>query len=362
MAYNALVNGRFKKAQEYYRIAFYFADKSINLVNRRDMDAESQIAELKSNIDQLFIQVEELINQDDNIRFRNLLSEARKHYSEALQLLEDGRINLARNKLRLIEKLLFRIMDQIDRSILNDNDRIKNDLYSLKSFLDALELDAEESGNERVEKFLMQANKLYREALQAFETGRMKFVQTKLNLSQRFANKALQFMKSNIPGILPNIESKISDNKNLLQLQKPQIENSNNANIKRIHKEAERLNNQASEFYNQNKQRSALRSVQLSTRLINKIQRYLDYGSNEKKLIVSEIEQKLNRASLMLSKLKNNNQIDDGFKDNIQKLVALFSQAKNYFDTKEYELANEYIDFVLQQIDRQLEALSKQTK
>ena len=360
LAYNALANGRFNKAQEYYRIAFYFADKSIKLINRRDEDTGSQIAELMSNIDQLFIQAEDLINE--NNRYKNLLNEARKHYSDALQLLENGRINLARNKLLLIEKLLFRIMDQIDRLSLNNNDRIKNDFYSLKAFLDALEQDAEESGNDRVEKFLQQAKKLYSEASQAFDAGRMKLVQTKLNLSQRFASKALQFMNSNLTGDLPNIESKINDNKNLLQLQKPHIDNSKNNALNRMFQEAERLNSQASEFYNQNKYRAALRSVQLSTRLINKIQRYLDYGSNEEDLKVNEIEQKINRAGSLLNKLKNNNQINDEYKDNIQKLEDLFVQATNYFEAKDYQLANEYIDFVLQQIEKQLEELSKQTK
>ena len=84
----------------------------------------------------------------------------------------------------------------------------------------------------------------------------------------------------------------------------------------------------------------------------------MDYGSNEEDLNMNAIEQKINRANSLLNKLKNNNQINEVDKDNVNKLEDLFLQAKNYFDAKDYQLANEYIDFLLQQIDRQLKELS----
>jgi hypothetical protein len=362
LAYTAMTDGRFKKAQEYYRIAFYFADKSINLIERNSGNAESQIAEIKSNIDQMFLQIEEMINQNQDNQIKNLISEARKHYADALQLLENGSINLAKNKLRLIEKLLFRIIDQMDRSSFENEDKIRNELYSVKALIDALERDAEENGNTRVEKFLQQAKILYSEASQAFDAGRIELVKSKLNLSQRFASKALQFMKSDQFSDLQDIESKINNNNNLLLLQKPQIEESGNAVLVRMAQEAERLNNRASELNSQNSIRAAFRNVQLSTRLINKIQRQLDYGGTDENMQVNEIQEKLNRAQSLLNKLQMNSQLDAENIEDIEKLKEIYNTARNYFNDKEYELADEYVNFILQQLDKQLMEWSNKTK
>jgi hypothetical protein len=357
-----MANGRFKKAQEFYRIAFYFADKSINLTEKNSGSTESQIAELKSNIDQMFLQIEEMINQNKDNHYNNLVSEARKHYADALQLIENGNLNLARNKLRLIEKLLFRITDQMDQSSYDDENRIQNELYSIKALLDALERDADENGNARVEKFLQQAKILYNEASRAFDFGRLEIAKSKLNLSQRFASKALQFMKSDQFSEMQDIESKINNNNNLLQLQKPQVEVSGNAVLVRMVQEAERLNIRAAELNSQNRIQAAFRNVQLCTRIINKIQRQLDYGTTDDNMQVNEIQEKLNHAKSMLDKLQNNNQLNTENKTDIEKMKEMFNTAMNYFNNKEYELANEYINFVMQQLDKQLKEWTNQTK
>ena len=361
LAYNALAAGRTNRAQEYYRIAFYFADKSLNLTNRNNENLETQIAELKSNIDLLFNQTEDLIKQINNNRFNNLLNEAKKNYADAMHLLDTGRINLAQKKLRLIEKLLYRIVDQVDRSSLNKKDRIENDLYSMESFLEALEKDVEENDNQRVNLFLNRAKAQYSEAIRAYDSGRLEVTKNKLNLCQRFASKALQLMKSGSSYEASDMESQINDNKRLLELQKPQVEKSENNSLIKMFQEAERLTNKAIELSEQNFQRSALRNLQLSTRLMNRIQRQIEYSSTEDNLQINEIQNRLNRAKSMLNKLKNNQQLREKFQSEIQQLEELYNMAEKHFEKQNYDIANEYLNYILQQINKQSNEWSQQT-
>jgi hypothetical protein len=362
LAYKALEAGRTNRAQEYYRIAFYFADKSLNLTNRTDSDLDSQIAELKSNIDLLFNQTEEVIKQSNNNRFNNLLNEAKKHYADAMHLLDTGRINLAQKKLRLIEKLLYRIVDQVDRSTLNKKDRIKNDLYSIKAFLEALEKEAVEYENQRVNVFLNRARAQYSDATRAYESGRLEVVKNKLNLSQRFASKALQLMKSGTNYESTDMESQINDNKRLLDLQKPQVEKSENKLLIKMFREAERLTNNAIELNEQNNQRSALQNLQLSTRLMNRIQRQIDYSATEDNVQINDIQNRLNRAKSMLNKLKNNQELQIKFHNEIQQLDNLYNEAENHFEKQDYQIANEYLNYILQQINKRSNEWSQHTK
>ena len=362
LAYDALAAGRTNKAQEYYRIAFYFADKSLNLANRNDKDIDTQIAEIKSSIDLLINQVEELNARDKNNRFDNLLNEAKKHYADAINLLDAGRINLAQKRFRLIEKLLYRIIDQADRSSLNQKDRIENDLYSMQSFLNALEDDAEENQHQRVNMILNRAKKQFSEATQAYESGDYDLAKNKLNLSQRFASRALQLMKTEGNDEVLDIESQLSDNKRLLDLQQPKVEESKNIQSIKMYQEARRLTNMAEELYQQNNKISALQHLQLSTRLMNRIQRQLEYTDTENTVQMKEIKNRLNQAQILLSKLKNNSKLQEEYQNEILQLDFLYTQAEKYFESQDYEIANEYINYILQQINMQSNEWSKSTK
>jgi HEPN domain-containing protein len=362
LAYDALAAGRTNKAQEFYRIAFYFADKSLNLANINENDMDTQIAEIKSSIDLLINQVEELIASDKNNRFNNLLIEAKKHYADALNLLDTGRINLALKRFRLIEKLLYRIIDQADRSSLNQKDRLENDLYSMQSFLNALEEDAEENQNQRVNMILNRAKKQYLEATRAYETGNYDLAKNKLNLSQRFASKALQLLKTQSNEEDLDIESQISDNKKLLDLQQSKVEESKNIQLLKMHQEAQRLTNKAEELCNQNNKIPAIQHLQLSTRLMNRIQRQLEYTDTENTVQTKELKNRLNRAQMLLTKLKNNKNLNAEYQNEVQQLDILYMEAEKQYENQDYEIANEYINYILQQINMQSNEWSKQTK
>jgi HEPN domain-containing protein len=362
LAYDALAAGRINKAQEYYRIAFYFADKSLILTNRNDKDLETQIAELKSNIDLLFTQAEEIISGDNRKRFNNLLNEAKKHYTEVINLLETDRVTLALKRLRLIEKLLYRIIDRVDRTSLNQKDRIENELYSMQAFLEAFESDVEENSNQRVKMFLDRAKNQYIDATNAYESGDIELAKNKINLCQRFASKAMQFIKTGSNYNVMDIESQLNDNIRLLELQKPKVEQSNNNSIKKLHQEAEMLTYKALELYEQNNRKYAFQHLQLSMRLMNRIQRQLEYSNMKNNVDKNEIRNRLKRVQTVLTKLEKNPKLQTQFQNELQQLTNLYNQVEIHIENQNYEIANEYIDYLFQQINVKSNEWSQKTE
>ena len=97
-------------------------------------------------------------------------------------------------------------------------------------------------------------------------------------------------------------------------------------------------------------------------RLMNRIQRQLEYGITEDNLQINEIQNRLNRAKSILNKLKNNQQLQTNFQNELQQLDNLYNQAEIHFERKDYEIANEYLNYILQQINKLSNEGSQQTK
>lgn len=358
LAYDALSDGTLNKAQEFYRIAFYFADKSLNFANRKNIDKDTQIFELKSNIDLLFIQIEQLNINDNSNQLNSMINEARKHYAEALNLIETDRIDLALKRMRLIEKLLNRIIDQADRTSVNQKERIEKNLYSLRALLDALEANAMDNSNKRIQVFINRAKKQFADANTAYESGNFELAKNKINLCQRLASKALQLTKNSSEQDIYDLELQLEDNKQLLKFQQTKVESSNDKSLKRMFIQAEKLTNKAAQLNDQNQKKLAIQNLQLATRLMNQIQRRLKFSANEDNLSKNEIKSKMDRAESLIIKLKNNSNIQN----EIKQLENLLIQAQNQYEQENYEIADEYLNYILQQINIQSKEWSKQTK
>ena len=66
----------------------------------------------------------------------------------------------------------------------------------------------------------------------------------------------------------------------------------------------------------------------------------------------------MDRAEGLILKLKNNSNIQN----EIAQLENLFIEAQNQYEQENYEIANEYLNYILQQINIQSKEWSKQTK
>ncbi len=361
-AYDALTREQIAKAQEFYRVAFFFANKALDIMHRKEGNIDSQITELRSNLQLLINQTEEIISNKDNRLFSNMLEEAKKHLSEATHMYESGKEQLALRRFRLIEKLLYRIIDQVDRKSLTVENRSENDLYSLKALLDALETEAGDITNDRVKLFLSKAQKFYREAKQAFESGKYKKAQMKISLSQRLASKILQLIKKGEEHGTFDIETKLADARRLWEIQANPVKESGNPSLQKMYSESENLLNKSQKNYESNNMETAFQLLQVAMRLTNRIQRMLEANSQEKIVQINQLKQKLERVKSLILKLKNNADLLKKYENIISQMEQLVEQAEKHLNNQNYELAEEYINSLLQQINLYTNRWSKQTE
>lgn len=349
LAYTAFSGNKIRRGEEYFRISFFFARKCIDFVNSSDRDLSEQFKNLEISVRQLITQAEELLAESTKDHLINLLREAESHFEESLRIAEKGRLQMAISRLKLIKRLLYRIFDQAERGVISNEGRLENSFYSLRSFLDALEVEVENSSDERMRNLLDRAWQLYREAEQEFENMNYAKSQGKISLCQRFANRIFRMTRSQELLNVTELEDQLRETQNILSLQENRVTESNNASIARLYQEANRMLERAQNAISSEKPGVAFQLIQAATRMSARIQRELRSTSSAKdKMSLENIYQRVMNS---INNLESNEEINNKYGVILNQIRQFAERGKQYLDMGNYLLADEYFNTAWEQIN-----------
>jgi hypothetical protein len=346
LAYDAYRSGRVIRGEQYFRIAFFFARKCQDFQRTTRLSIPEQRLELEMSVQQLLRQAGELSRGNENIT--KMLNEAQRHYEEALQLADEGKEEMAVNRLKLVRRFIYRIYDQADRGNNNKETRIENQLYSLNAFLQSLESENTTSINEQKQSLLDRAWLMHSEAQSAFDAGNFNQAEKKISISQRLANKVFRQTRSNRNNASENLEDRIEETERLLEFQRDKVSTSENEALIKMHEESAKMLDRARQALDNGKNGLAFQMLQMGTRMSARIQR-----ESRKKSInysQSDLERKYNQILIFLNKIESNSKIMAKHRNIIDQLNLFTKQGKRYWDQGDYLLADEYFDTVLAQI------------
>ena len=187
-----------------------------------------------------------------------------------------------------------------------------------------------------------------------YENGDLEKARTKLLLAQKFANRALRFSDLSEGQETNRIENRIEEISSIIQLQKQKIDGEDNRVLLNLHSEAEDLLQQAKRELEKHNQIRAFQLVQLSMRLINRID-FILQKDNPGSVSDSEIANNIIDLDNKLNRLFSNENIDDFTKTRIQLLMEMLSRARNHYDKNDLITASELIRIVQSQFNLILE-------
>jgi hypothetical protein len=346
LAYDAYKSNRIIRAQEYYRIAFFFARKSLDYNQGGRMSIPEQLVELEMSVQQLIEQAEQIAGDDENLR--RMLVEAEKHYQDALLEADKGNEESAIKRLKLVRRFLYRIFDQSDRENIRPAMRIENQLYSLQAFLQSLESEYGTRLNQKTRNLFEKAQTLFTEAEEAFKNGRYGQAERKISLSQRFANKVFQLQRDEGAGLAENIQFQIDETEKLLNQQQNQVNNSGNTSLINLHSESLKILERARDALESGKNGLAFQLNQAATRMSSRLQREIQSGSLE--ISQSSLREKYNRINNTLDQLESSGQIATRHNNIIKQLRAFTERGRKFEEEGNFILADEYYDTILAQI------------
>jgi hypothetical protein len=349
LAYSAFTDKRVGRGTEYFRISFFFAQKCIDYINTSSTNLTEQFSNLEISVRQLLTQAEELLANRDKEYLRNLLNEAESHFEEALVMSENGNLQMAISRLRLIKRLMYRIFDQAERGLLSSDNQLENSLYTLRGFLDALDREVENKSDERMRNLLDRAWQLYREAEQEYENKNYAKSQGKISLCQRFANRIFRMTRNSETLDVNKLEEQLRETQHILSLQESRINESDNANIALLYQEANRMLERAQTALNSDRHGIAFQLIQAATRMSARIQRELRSTSATKDR--ASLENKYQRVMNSITNLESNEEIQNQYMAILNQIRRFAELGKQYLDEGNYLLADEYFSTAWEQIN-----------
>jgi len=349
LAYAAFTDNRIGRGEEYFRISFFFAQKCIDYAKTSGSDLSEQYQNLEISVRQLITQAEELLASNEKEYLKNLLREAESHFEETLIMAEKGNLQMAISRLRLIKRLLYRIFDQAERGLISNNDRLENSLYTLRTFLDALEREVEKKSDENTAMLMERAWQLYREAEQEYENKNYAKSQGKISLCQRFANRIFRITRSRERLDVNQLEDQLRETQNVLSLQENRVNESNNNDVVRLYQEANRMLERAQTAISQDKSGVAFQLIQAATRMSARIQRELRSASSTKDRV--SLENTYQRVINSINSLESNEDIQRQYSAILNQIKTFAELGKQNLDEGNYLLADEYLRTAWEQIN-----------
>lgn len=348
LAYYAFNNRQTGKGEEFYRISFFFGRKCLDYVKNSTTDLSEMYNNLDLSVKQLLAQAEELISDGEHRQLENLLREAENHYQEAVILAEEGRLQMAVSRLRLIKRLLYRVFDQAERTVLTDSGRLEYSMYSLRRLLESLQDEVSQTTDQRMKSLMDKAWELYRAAEMEYQNGNYAKSQGKISLCQRFANRLFRLTKNRNAGEGIDLEEELRETRNVLSLQEDRLKDLNRKDLNRLHQEANRMLDRAQQALSSDRNGVAFQLIQGATRMSARIQRELRTSSNIiEKQTLERIYQQVNNS---ITSLENNENIIREHNAIINQLKSFSEKGKQYLDEGNYLLADEYLNTAWEQI------------
>ncbi len=347
-AHQAYDGGRYIRGQEFYRIAVYFANKAINLTRTTqkgaggEVDFETQFR----NIENFFDDINQSIHDDSEAK--TLVSKAQIFLRKSKDLYEKGELQQAFLQLQMCERLLYRAIDLSQNTATGRKESIHANLNSLRLYIDGIESNLAGVNNNRAVNLLNKAITYYRGAKNDFQQNDFKAAQNKIFLAQRMATSAMQFASPQPDVDQERISRRIGEIENLIRLQKENINIADNETLQYFQKETENLIRSARLALSQGNTMIAFRRLQLTIRLVNRIESLRNITETAYK-DRDQLIQWNNRLDALLERLKekNNQQIQTM----VPVLEELQAKAEENLNNNKLAVAGEILNILQNQVN-----------
>lgn len=341
-------SGRYIRGQEYYRIAVYFANKSINLSRavQRGANGAADFETQFRNIENFFNDIYQSIQ--DNSEAKTLLSKARTFLRKSKDFYEKGELQQAFLQLQMGERLLYRAIDLSQNTVSGRKESINANLNSLRLYIDGIEASLVGIDNNRAVNLLNKAKTYYRGAEKDFQQNNFKAAQNKIFLAQRMATSAMQFASPQQDVDQERVSQRIDEIESLLRLQKDNIDFDNNETLRYFHQEAGDLIQGARLALSQGNTMKAFRRLQLAIRLLNRIES-LRNNTETEYADKDQLIQWNNRLHALLDRLKekNNQQIQTM----VPVLEQLQAKVEENLNNNRLAIAGEILNILQNQVN-----------
>ena len=340
-AVRAYQNGRIVKAQEFQRIAIYFANKALDLTQGQSalpvsgQKIDRQLNELR------MLRSEVVKAAQNNPDVEQLLRKADLFLKRAKDLYEKNDLRKALVQMQIGERLLYRALDLSQQTGLGERERIRNNLMSLEQYIQSIEENV--SDKPAAVRILRKARQFYRAARRDYENEHFRAAASKIGLAQKLATKALNY--SDLASDT-DFDSRLREVQQLLTLQEKNRQQGQPEN-EILKTEVQKLINGAVKNHQAGRDRIALWELNVAVRLLNRMITPAS-GQSVTQIDGERLHQKYQRYLNIWQKMQEKNSLDAEELKVIHRLLIL---TEKQLKAQNYRTVKILLDMIYQQLN-----------
>jgi len=189
----AMVNGSFRRAVDYFRLAIGFVNRALNAVKGNLSSAGPDEAEsVRQQFENLAARARETLDAKPNAAAQAIYDQALKQARDAESALSNGRKVAARQLFAGAVRLLLRSIDLAGAGTMNPKNRLEGELSLLTDLIASTENQLEEQNDARGMMLVGRARLLVDDARRALARGNEPEAEWRLGLARSFVSKAMR--------------------------------------------------------------------------------------------------------------------------------------------------------------------------
>ncbi len=326
------------KAMEHLRVAKFYAEKAIGLLQGPKGDIREKLNDEKLRYEELLQRARETVSSCNKEQARKLLDQERAQFQNIRRALQNGNDQIALNLYYSNTRLLLRAIDLCQGQEYSLREQAVEDLELFGELLAAAQEQPTLNGNRQNKFILQRASRLYQQADEAikaenFAAAVRYTTMGKAVLSRLWGGESPQSLQGKTEQELEQLRAeieRIKDNAEIL----------NDKQKGPLLRAAESSAADAGRFLARGRVRLALESIFAGNRFLSAI----DSGKKQQPDIDAvRLRENLSRLRDALSLLENSKKKDESAEPLLQEAGKMLQKAQSALDKNQLELANEYI-------------------
>jgi hypothetical protein len=338
-AYLAFRGDQSYNALEYYRLALFFAEKSIQLATVGSDQSVSDSQNLLSETEMLLERASQVVEDSQNPQLRNMVEKANLEMQEVRRLhINDRNDKTTHRKLLALQRSLYRIIDLAENVPQKEDERLRLDFETLQFSVQSLQSDLQNVDSPVTNRLYLRLSNLINTIDGHIRDGNLVLARQQILTANRLVLNIYRLISAQSVSSSDELKVQIDRAKqNYDELQSTATDASFSPELLRIIKtnldHAEKANGKgnhlAASFY-----------LKMANRLILKFNR-MRLVDSLGKLEGKSVEADLQRLDGLLNRIELNENTDDDFAIRYENSKAIYKIARNAFLKNDLKVCQE---------------------
>ncbi len=325
-------------ALKHYFLAIFFAENAIRTASGRVGNIQRDLDRYFEDSYGLLLQAREMVSNNPSTRIRDLLIRAEREFKNARRLYDENRPRQAFQKLQIVNRMLYRVLDIMEKSPRFLAERTLTDIQTLENSLVELRERTRNHTAPDIQRLFRRLTKLTGECRRLYDAGDYPAARQRLTIANRLLLQLYRRVNQS-PGQTPRyIEDQLQTAE--VMLQTLQGNGSEDEFYQQLLQLLETNLDQARAAYRNGNQSGAVRYLKFFNKLALKVEQ-MKNARNRQDIVIQRVEEELNRLENMLTNISENSQDQETWKFKYQNAQKLYKLARQALKDKKYALCEQ---------------------